>query len=325
MLKKKKKVVIIGGGNGSAIVISALKYNPAYDLSAVISMSDSGFSSGALRRYFHLPSPGDILRAALAMSRYDYSLLRTIFNKNRFSSLVNVNKKLKADRDPSLGNLFLMLTAQFEGDYVRAVRALEEAVEAVGHVYPVTLDLTDLCVQLSNGKIIQPEGVIDRPSYNRKWKIQKAWLEPAGRVYPGAREIIAAADYIVFCPGSLYCSVIAALLPQGVKEAINGSRAKLIYIAGNGYETIGETGPERLSDFVKQLGQYLPRPVDLVVYNNQKLNTKQLKKYREKNWATFEVDLQNLLHRKIIVGQFERAEGGLCDVKLGKILKNILK
>ncbi|MFA7654305.1 MAG: 2-phospho-L-lactate transferase CofD family protein [Candidatus Magasanikbacteria bacterium] len=322
---KKKKIVIIGGGNGSAIVIGGLKHNPAYDLSAVTSMSDSGFSSGAMRRYFHLPSPGDILRAVLAMSKYDYSLLRTIFNKNRFDSLVNVNKKLKAARAPSLGNLFLMLAAQFEGDYVRAVRALEEAVEAVGHAYPVTLDLTDLGVQLSNGKIVKTEGVIDRPSYNRAWKIQKAWLEPAGRIYAGAKKVIESADYIILCPGSLYCSVIAALLPRGVKEAIKKSRAKLIYVAGNGYETVGETGPQRFSDFVKQLERYLPRPVDLVVYNNQQLNKSQQKKYRLKNWAKYDYDPQNLSNHKIIAKPFERNEGGLCDVKLGKILNSILK
>jgi len=325
MLNKKKKIAIIGGGNGSAIVISALKYNPTHDLSAVISMSDSGFSSGALRRYFHLPPPGDIMRAVLAMSPYDYLLLKNIFYKVRFKSLVNVNKKLKAPRGPNLGNLFLMLVTKFEGDYVRAVRALEEAVGAMGQVYPVTLNETDLCVRLTNGQVVKKEEAVDRPNYNRAWKIKEAWLEPAGRIYVGAQKVIEQADYIILSPGSLYCSVVATLLPRGVKEAIKKSRAKLIYVAGNGFESVGETGPERLSDFVKQLEMYLPRPVDSVVYNNHKLDKKKQKRYREKNWTTFDADPQNLPHHKIIARPFEREEGGLCSVRLGKILKNILK
>jgi len=76
---KKKKVVIIGGGNGSALTINALKNNPNYELSAVVPMSDSNFSSGAMRRYFDLLPPGDILRAVLALSSYDYSFLKKIF------------------------------------------------------------------------------------------------------------------------------------------------------------------------------------------------------------------------------------------------------
>jgi uncharacterized cofD-like protein len=99
-IMSKKRVVAVGGGNGSAIALEALKqHRDIFDISAVISMSDSGGSSGRLRREFGTLPPGDILRAILSLSLYDYSILRKIFYNNRFSG---AGKSV----DHNLGNLF---------------------------------------------------------------------------------------------------------------------------------------------------------------------------------------------------------------------------
>lgn len=315
---KKKKIVVVGGGNGSAISIRALKqYADIFDISAVISMSDSGGSSGRLREEFKTLPPGDILRAVLAMSKYDYKILKQIFYINRFAGVGKLDNH-------NLGNLFIILSEKYGGDFIQAIRALEQSVEAIGHVFPATLNKTDLIAELSNGKIVRQEAKIDRPNYDKNLKIKKVWLEPDGKIDSNAKQAIDRADAIILGPGSLYCSIVAALLPVGIKEAIAGSKAKLIYIAGNAYETNGETGPEKLSDFVVELQKYLPRRIDAVVFNDIKLSKKQRQLYKERKWAQIEKDSKNLSGYKLIGADFMDKEGLLDSEKLGIILKKII-
>lgn len=317
-MPNKKKVVVIGGGNGSAICLEALKKYPDFEISAVISMSDSGGSSGKLRKEFGTLPPGDIMRAILSLSKYDYKMLRQIFYKPRFKNVGKLDSH-------NLGNLFLTLMSQYSGNFLFALEALSQSVEAKGKVYPVTLDSVDLVAELRNGDIIRTEEFIDNPKYNRGLKIKKVWLEPSCEAYIEAWKAIEAADFIIFSPGSLYTSLIATLLPAKIKEAIDkNKKAKIIYVAGSAYRLDGETGPERLSDFIRQMEKYLPRQIDLVIYNNHKLTKKQKEIYREKNWEKFEFDEENLKNIKIKSFDFEADEGGLSSDKLSSILKKII-
>lgn len=314
----KKNIVIIGGGNGSTVSINAVKnYTDIFNISAVISMSDSGGSSGRLRKEFNLPPAGDIMRAVLAMSKYDFQTLKQIFYRNRF------NVKGRLDKH-NLGNIFLALSAEYGGDFMSAVRALEQSVEAAGSVYPTTLDKNDLVAELANGKMVRTEGKIDRPDYDRRLRIKKAWLEPKAKAYVKAKKAIEKAEAIILGPGSLYTSIIAALLPTGIKEAIKKSKAKIIGVLGNAYETVGETGPAKVSECVKEGEKYLPRKCDAIIYNNHRLNSREKKYYSQRNWALYDFDPENLKGYSIIQGDFERSGGGLCADKLGKILKRII-
>lgn len=315
----KKNVVVFGGGNGSAIALVSLKQNlDRFNISAVISMSDSGGSSGRLRRELGVLPPGDIMRAVLAMSVYDYSLLKKIFYRNRFVQTGKLHEH-------NLGNLFLALGAQYSGSFLKAVRALEESVEAVGTVYPVTLKSSDLVVELSNGKIVKTEAKIDEPSYDRSLRIKKAYLEPKVKADDEAIKAVLAADYIVLSSGSLYTSVIATLLPVGIKEAIDKSHAKIIFVAGNAYHIYGETGPTNLSEIVAELECYLPRSIDFILYNNHKLSKIEQAHYKKKTWGVITGDSKKIIDRNIISFDFSRSGGGLCSIKLGKKFKEILK
>lgn len=316
----KKKVVVIGGGNGGAKSICACKiFIHRIELSAVIPVSDSGGSSGRLREEFNTLPPGDILRAVMAMSSYSYDTLKPIFYKSRFEGLGVLDGH-------NLGNLFLVFASQYAGaDMIPAIRALEQSLEAHGHVYPTTLRDTHLVAELSNGQIVKTEALIDRPEYDRSLKIRKLWLEPEARIYEEAERVIREADYIVMGPGSLYTSVVAAILPKGFWEAIEESRARLVYVVGNSFERDGETGPESLSDFVKGLQAYLPRPLDTVIYNNHRFSDKERKRYAEKSRALFEADCEQVTDCAVIQGDYERVEKmGLDDNKLGAILDRLL-
>lgn len=317
--KSIKKIVVIGGGNGSAVCLEGLKkYADKFDISAVISMSDSGGSSGRLRKEFNTLPPGDIMRAILSLSKYDYKMLRQIFYKPRFSSVGKLNSH-------NLGNLFLTLMSQYSGNFLYALDALSQSVEAGGKVYPVTLENCSLVAQLQNGNIIRTEEFIDNPRYNRGLKIKKIWLEPNCQAYVEAQKAIAVADRIILSPGSLYTSLIATLLPTGIKEAIDkNTKAKIIYVAGSAYRLDGETGPERLSDFVLQMEKYLPRKIDLVIHNNHKLTKKQKEIYKTKNWGVFAFDKSNLKNKNVNSLDLEAADGGLSPGKLAALFKKIL-
>ncbi|MBI2037918.1 MAG: YvcK family protein [Candidatus Magasanikbacteria bacterium] len=311
----KKKVVVIGGGNGSAVCLEGLKkYAGIFDISAVISMSDSGGSSGKLRKEFNTLPPGDIMRAVLSLSKYDYKMLRQIFYKPRFKGVGKLDSH-------NLGNLFLTLISQYSRNFLHALEALSQSVEAKGRVYPVTLENINLVAELDNGKIIKTEAFIDNPVYNRGWKIKRVWLEPRAQAYPKAATVIKEADIIVLSPGSLYTSLVATLLPDGIKEAIAKSKAKIIYVSGNAYRLDGETGPEKLSEMIIQLEKYLPRVIDLVIYNNHKLNKKQKSFYKEKKWGVFKFDRENLKGKTIKALDLEASDSLLDPVKLAKVLK----
>lgn len=313
-----KNIVVIGGGNGSAISINAIKNFSNINLSAVVSTSDSNGSSGRLRKEFKTLPPGDVMRAVLAMSPHDYDLLKKVFYRNRFKGCGKLDKH-------DLGNLFLVWAEKYAKDYLSAVRALEQAVDAVGQVYPNSLQRSDLVAKFTNGRIIKTEGKIDRPETRLKAKITEVWLEPKVKACVGALKVIKEADVIVMGPGTLYTSIVASILPVGIKEAIGKSKAKLIYLCPNAYEKNGEQGPRSVSGLVKGLQAYLPRKIDLVIFDHKtNLTALQKKYYLQKKWGIFKDDREKISDYKIIVGDLERTSGGMCPLKLGKVLKKII-
>lgn len=312
----KKNVVVVGGGNGGAISLVALKpLIKKINLSAVISASDSGGSSGRLRKELDTLPPGDVMRAVLSLSRYEYPLLKKIFFGNRFSGLGKLH-------DHNLGNLFLTLSAKYNrNDFAASVHALAQSVEAVGQVFPSTLGKSDLQAELSDGTIIESETKIDIPTYDRSLKIKKVWLAPKVKANPEAMRALTQADYIVFGPGDIYTSIIAAILPEGIKRAIGRSKAKLIYVTGNAIHAAGETGPEIYSEMITAIENYLPRPFDFMIYNNHTLSAVEKKYYQKRKWKPFLFDKGNLVGRKIFGYDYERSGGGLCSEKLSKYIK----
>ncbi len=317
-MDQKKKIVILGGGNGGSISIRAMKQFPQeYSISAIIAMSDSGSSSGKLRHELGVLPPGDILRAILAMSKYEYDLLKRIFYDTRYSE----HGKLQGF---GVGHLFLALVEKYNGGVTDGIRALAQAVDAVGPVFPVTLEQSDLCVELSDGSMVKGEHEIDRPTYDRSKKILRAWLEPQPVMYDRAVREVREADSIIIGPGSFYTSIIATLLPSGMKEALGQSKAKFIFVSGNAIELVGETGPTSISEIVEMLHSYLPRPVDVVISNITELDHGQKKYYEEKGWGRILVDSEKV-SVPVVSSPFELPQGGLDSLKLGRLIHEFIE
>ncbi|MBV9266975.1 MAG: YvcK family protein, partial [Acidobacteriaceae bacterium] len=228
-LKAPLRIVSIGGGTGLSTLLSGLKKHaraagaepqpgsPVVDISAVVTVSDDGGSSGRLRRDFETLPPGDIRNCMTALSE-DEALLSRLF-QYRFAS----GRGLKGH---SFGNLFLTALHQITGDFVHAVRCSSEILAIRGQIFPATSEDVTLEAVLEDGSIVRGESKISKS----KQPIQTVRIRP-GNCRP-LRETLDAlenADLITLGPGSLYTSVIPNLLVSGIAEAIERSPALTVY------------------------------------------------------------------------------------------------
>lgn len=311
----QKKIVVMGGANGPSLVLRGLKHYEDFDLTAVIAMTDSGRSSGKIRKEFgQLPS-ADILRVIIALSPYDYDTLIQILYNARFSSpslLDGLN----------IGTALIALAAKETGKLTDIIDQLSNILNAKGKVLPVTLDMSNLVVECSDHTCMFGEGNIDEPSEDRHREVTKAYLSPAAYVTDDAADAIRNADNIIIGPGDLYTSCVASLLPIGVKEAIQESAAKLIYVAGNKYTVGGEPAPKVLSQRVTALEQFLPRPVDIVLYDNHKLSDQEQRYYQKKHWGLIDFDMTSSTEKIVLGEDLELSGGGIDPRKLGTCIIN---
>lgn len=244
-----KKVVVVGGGSGTYQVLTGLKKYPL-EISAVISMVDSGGSTGRLRKELGILPPGDVRRAILALSDLPFAqkTLEEVFDF-RFGGDGSLSGH-------SLGNILLAALTQITGSMDRAIEEAARILNASGKVFPVTLDKSNLVAILSDGTKVHGETNIDRRRIKPKLPISKIYLSPKARIFKDAADAIRKADMIVLGPGDLYTSIIPTLLVEGMTESILGSRAKLCYIV-NLMTKKGETDNYKASDFVTEVEKYL--------------------------------------------------------------------
>lgn len=279
------KIVTIGGGDGQSCLLRALKsFLPRIEITAIVSVSDSGGSSGRLREKFQILPVGDLLRAVLSLSVYPYETsggLREIFVANRFSS--------GEVQGHNLGNLLLTYLYQQSRDWTAAIQELSDILKIQGRVLPVTLDLTTLCAELENGTIVRGESKIDIPEHDCRLRKKRLWLEPPGRLLPEVKEALQAADFIILSPGDLYTSLIPNLLVEGMPEVLAQTKAKLIYIVNPANRQSGETCGFKASDYISEIYKHLSRKVDwLIVHDKSVLPN--WEHFAAKKWEPVEID-----------------------------------
>ncbi len=277
-----KKVVVIGGGTGSFTVLRGLKkYN--VDITAVVNMFDSGGSTGMLRDEFGILPPGDVRRCLVALAEENgENIVRELFNY-RFDE----SSSLKGH---SFGNLFLTALTKISGSEVEAIKKAAKVLNVKGKVLPVSVDNCHLCAELEDGQVIVGETNIDIPKHDGNLKIRRVFLKPEARIYDETRKAIEEADLIVIGPGDLYTSVMPNLLVKGMKEALQKSKGKKIYVC-NLMTKFGETNGFAASDFVKEILKYSGLDeLDFVVCNNKKIKNNILEKYEKENAFPVAVD-----------------------------------
>jgi uncharacterized cofD-like protein len=254
-------VITIGGGSGQYALLSGLRDMATISITAIVSMMDSGGSTGRLRDELGTLPPGDILKCILALSPYQETarnLLQKRFQKDR---------RL---RGHNAGNMLLTMLSRYTGSFPSGVNALAEILDARGTVLPVTTDRATLVAELTDGTRIYGEGAIDMPRGHQREKIKDVFLVPHHsdkiHVYPPVIDAITHADFIILGPGDLFTSIIPNLIVPGVNTALQNTAARLIYIV-NVMTKYGETQNFQCSDFVRNLESFMGRPLDAVVYN----------------------------------------------------------
>jgi len=296
---KKQKIVVIGGGTGSYTVLRGLK-NYDVELTAVVSMMDSGGSTGKLRDEFGFLPPGDVRRCLIALSP-DASMLRNLFDY-RFNKGQGLNGH-------NLGNLLLTALRDITGAEESAIQEASSILNIKGKIVPVTTKNCQLGTVMENGQVIVSETNIDVPRHDSNLKVKELFLAPRPpAAYKGAINSILSADKIIIGPGDLYTSILPNLLVNGISEAIKKSKAKKIYVC-NIMTKHGETTGFKAADFVAEIEKYLGKKViDFVVCNNKKPTDKMIAEYskeksefvepniKDNNYKVIKTDLLDNIH-----------------------------
>ena len=260
-------VVAIGGGTGLSTLLKGLKRfvgprgdsrpGDLYiaDLTAVVTVSDDGGSSGRLRKEFNILPPGDIRNCIVALSE-DEPLLSNLF-QYRFTGSSALDGH-------NFGNLFLTALTSITGDFAEAVRLSSQILSTRGHIYPATKSNVELEATMDDGSRVRGETKITAS----KQRIRRLELVPSGvQPLPQTLQAIEAADLITIGPGSLFTSLIPNLLVHGIAEALAASRAVKVYICNlmtQANESLGLSASQHIS----AINQHAGRPIfDYAVIN----------------------------------------------------------
>lgn len=250
------RVVALGGGHGLAASLSALR-RVTDALTAVVTVSDDGGSSGRLRREFGVLPPGDLRKALAALCGDDpWGRVWAEVVQHRFESVGELN-------DHALGNLLIVAISDLLGDEVAALDLMGRLLRAHGRVLPMSVVPLDIEAEVAGLDPADPSAV-------RTVRGQVAVASAPGRVVsialvpadppacPEAVTAILEADWIVLGPGSWFSSVLPHLLVPDLAKALIGTSARKL-VALNLAPQPGETEDFSQAAHLQVLGAHAPR------------------------------------------------------------------
>lgn len=262
-----KNIVTIGGGTGSYTVLSGLKNLSDVSLSALVSMSDNGGSTGVLRDELGVLPPGDIRQCLVALSDHS-DIIRSLMNY-RFTE--------GALTGHNFGNIFLAALEKVTGDFAEGVLIASEILKVNGKVVPITKDKADLSILLSNGDILEGQVNITNTDI-QELGLKKIFYKKNVKLNENAKIAIEQADYIIVGPGDYFGSVVPNLIVDGFQEVLCSSKAKIIFPI-NLTNRRGHTLHWKTSDYLKDMEIRLGKKVDIILVNNEAPSDEQIKRY----------------------------------------------
>jgi len=265
-----------GGGTGLPSLLGGLKRNPWLTVNAVVTMFDSGGSSGVLRDELGVLPPGDVLKCALALARNEREARRVLLA--RLPTLEHA--RLGGHTG---GNLLLSMMQQYSGDFLAAVDGLRGLLGCAGRVWPVSIEQASVCAEYRDGSRTRGEVEVDA-AHSAGHDVTRLWLEPEVQILPAAAEAIAQFDAAVIGPGSFYTSLMPIFLVKGAAEAIRRMRGPIVLVSNLLTEGRG------MKDFtvgteVRLLAEAIGRPIDVVIANTALPAAVSLARYAEEHKA----------------------------------------
>ena len=260
-----KKVVVFGGGTGISYLLKGLKDFPI-DITAVITVSDNGRSTGKLREEFNIPAVGDIRQVITSLSQIDDPI------KKMMGYRFNTSSDLDGH---AVGNLILTSMLDITGSLKDSIACLSKLLDVKHRVLPISEDSLTLMGQAEDGMIIEGEENITHANC----LFEKIYYKDEPTVSPDVLKAIKEADLIIFSMGSLYTSILPNIICSQVQEALDNTKAPIMYLC-NAVTQPGETDNFTVSDHLKMLNKYLKsRKVDVVIASNTKVDKEIAKKY----------------------------------------------
>ncbi len=323
-----RRVVTIGGGSGTFSILSHLK-KYSLNITAIVTMSDSGGSSRRLMDEFRRQLPlGDLRMSLVALAR-NGALWREIFMHRFEQTEVEGAEQLSGVGGHSLGNLILKGLQDINNDdLLLAIEDAEELLDTAGHVVPVTLAQTTICADLEDGTVICGETDIDTRGKNPGTAlspIKRLRMMPENA--PASAQAIRAirrADTIIIGPGDLYTSLLPNLLVPDLARAIREADAEKVYVC-NLMTKHGETDGYKASDFVNEIHRYLGGRVDRVLLNGGTFSPDVLKMYEEEGSEPVVIDRMPLarLVPSVVVEQLNLEDDTLARHDPGRLVQAI--
>ena len=268
-----------GGGTGLPSLLGGLKTNPWLTVNAVVTMFDSGGSSGVLRDELGVLPPGDVLKCALALARNEREARRVLLA--RLPTLEH--KRLGGHTG---GNLLLSMMQQYSGDFLAAVDGLRGLLGCAGRVWPVSVEQASVCAEYGDGRRTRGEVEVDA-AHAFGHGVTRLWLEPEVRILPAAADAIAGFDAAIIGPGSFYTSLMPIFLVKGAPDAIRRVQGPIVLVTNLLTEGRGMTD-FTAGSAVRMLEQTIGRPVDVVIVNTARPSAATLARYAEEHKAPLE-------------------------------------
>ena len=268
ILDRGPNVVAIGGGTGLSTLLRGLKEETS-NITAVVTVTDDGGSSGRLRQEIDVLPPGDVRNCILALAEDETEL--STFLQYRFAG----SHELAGH---SLGNLLLSGLEQATGGFDRAIEAMSHMLSIRGDVLPATLTKTHLVATMDDGTMLEGESrIVSDPRRIRKLRLSSPPVRPYERVLTAISE----ADLILLGPGSLFTSLVPNLLVDGIAPAIEAAGAEKVLV-GNLMTQPGETDGFTLGDHLRILDEYVDVSCfDVLIANAATPSDAMLAKYHD--------------------------------------------
>lgn len=277
----RKKVVVMGGGTGIFPVISALKHMDVH-ITSVVAVSDSGGSTGKIRDEFGFQPVGDLRQSLAALAENevgDWITKVLLYRFSKGTGLVGHN----------LGNLILTALQDMTGDTTQALEIAEKMFRLKGRVIPVTRDNVNLEIHYQDGTTKVGEHELDSETTQPK-HIKKVALIPHAKLNPVARRALLQADFIIIGPGDYYASLMATLVPEGIKDTFAKTKAQVMYIS-NLMTRVTQTDGMTATDHVTGIEKAIGRPLDYILINDQAIPTEALALYEKEKEYPVQDDL----------------------------------
>ena len=263
-----------GGGTGLPSLLGGLKRNPWLTVNAVVTMFDSGGSSGQLRDELGVLPPGDVLKCALALARNEREARRILLSRLP----VPEHERLRGHTG---GNLLLSMMERYSGDFLAAVDGLRAVLGCEGRVWPVSVEQASICAEYGDGSRTRGEVEVDA-GQSAGNAITRLWLEPEVGLHPATAAAIGRLDAVIIGPGSFYTSLMPIFLARGAAEAVRRVKGPVALVSNLLTEGQGMWN-FTAADAVRLMSEAIGRPIDVVLVNTSRPSAETLARYLDEH------------------------------------------